>query len=93
MNGTMPGTGARQATQVLPCQRRYAHRVHRRPAGTDFDVALQRWTDRDWQTVGDANNATSVDTLTFNGPAGTYRYQIRVGRVRSGAYTMGIDIP
>ncbi len=92
VNGTMAGTGARQATQFFRARAGTHTACLAGPANTDFDVALQRWNGRNWQTVQDADNATSSDTLTFTGPAGTYRYQIR-SQSGAGAYTMGIDIP
>jgi streptogrisin C len=92
VNGTLAGSGARQTTQFFRARAGTHTACIAGPANTDFDVALQRWTGRLWQTVGDANNATSSDTLTFTGPAGTYRYQIR-SQSGAGAYTMGVDIP
>jgi streptogrisin C len=60
--------------------------------GADFDLTLQRWNGRAWQTVADADNGSGDDTLSFTGPAGFYRYLVRSER-GSGAYTLGIDLP
>lgn len=92
VNGSLSRTGARQVTSFFRANAGTHTACLAGPAGTDFDMALQRWTGRNWQTVRDANNATSSDTLTFTGPAGTYRYQIR-SQSGAGAYVMGIDIP
>jgi streptogrisin C len=92
VNGNLSGTGARQVTSFIRARAGTHTACLAGPAGTDFDVALQRWTGRNWQTVQDADNATSSDTLTFTGPAGTYRYQIR-SQSGAGAYVLGVDIP
>lgn len=91
-NGNLARTGARQVTGFVRANAGTHTACLAGPAGTDFDVALQRWTGRNWQTVQDANNATSSDTLTFTGPAGTYRYQVR-SQSGGGAYVLGVDIP
>ncbi|GAA0917182.1 hypothetical protein GCM10009558_102830 [Virgisporangium aurantiacum] len=92
VNGNLPGTGARQVTSFFRANAGTHTACLAGPAGTDFDVALQRFNGRNWQTVQDANNATSSDTLTFTGPAGAYRYQIR-SQSGGGAYVLGVDIP
>jgi streptogrisin C len=92
VNGNLSRTGARQVTSFFRANAGTHTACVAGPANSDFDVALQRWNGRNWQTVQDADNATSSDTLTFTGPAGAYRYQIR-SQSGSGAYVLGIDIP
>jgi streptogrisin C len=92
VNGALSRTGARQDTEFFRATAGTHTACLAGPANTDFDVALQRWNGRNWQTVQDADNATSSDTLTFTGPAGAYRYQIR-SQSGAGAYILGIDIP
>jgi streptogrisin C len=59
--------------------------------GADFDLLLQRLTNRGFRTVakqtGDGDKA-----LTFSGRAGTYRYVV-VASAGSGAYTLGFSTP
>jgi streptogrisin C len=92
VNGALGQDGARQVTSFFRANAGTHTACIAGPDGTDFDVALQRWNGRNWQTVADANNGTSADTLTFDGPAGTYRYQVR-SQSGSGSYVLGVDIP
>ncbi|HEX5740437.1 MAG TPA: hypothetical protein VFY17_02645, partial [Pilimelia sp.] len=59
------------------------------PAGTNFDVALQRWTGTSWRTVAAGAGVTSAETVTYTGSAG--RYQLKVlARTGTGTYTAAV---
>jgi streptogrisin C len=95
LTGSLPRAGARQV-QPTGGHFRAAAGTHSAcvdgPDGADFDLTLQRWNGRAWQTVVHADNGSADDTLTFTGPAGFYRYLVRAER-GSGAYTLGMDLP
>ncbi len=46
------------------------------PAGTDFDLFLQKWNGSAWTTVARAESASSNESITYNGTAGYYRFRI-----------------
>ncbi|WP_018683036.1 trypsin-like serine peptidase [Actinokineospora enzanensis] len=57
------------------------------PAGATFALALQKWNGSGWPTV-----AQGTTTLSYNGAAGYYRYQIKA-TTGSGQYTLGYNAP
>ena len=46
------------------------------PAGTDFDVYLQKWNGSSWAQVASGATASANETVQYNGTAGTYRWRI-----------------
>jgi streptogrisin C len=62
------------------------------PAGADFNVALQQWNGRQFVTRKAATGTAQVETVTFAGSAGIYRYLV-TSASGSGGYTLGVDIP
>ena len=62
------------------------------PAGADFNVALQQWNGRQFVTRKAATGTAQVETVTFDGTAGVYRYLV-TSRSGSGSYTLAVDIP
>ena len=56
------------------------------PAGTDFDLYLQRWNGTTWVYVAWAETASSDESFSYSGPAGTYRW-IVASYAGTGAYT------
>ncbi|GLZ41904.1 S1 family peptidase [Actinokineospora sp. NBRC 105648] len=62
------------------------------PAGTDFDLYLQRSSGGQWTTVASGTGPTSTETVTYNGTAGTYRWQIR-SYSGSGQYRLEVTKP
>ncbi|GAA0800743.1 S1 family peptidase [Spirilliplanes yamanashiensis] len=60
------------------------------PDGAQFGLALQRFTGDGFQTVAESTGPGDR-TLSFAGPAGTYRYEI-TRTAGSGAWTLGFDI-
>jgi streptogrisin C len=62
------------------------------PAGANFDAALQQWNGRRWVTRKAATGTAAVETVTFTGGAGIYRYVIQSAS-GAGQYTLGVDIP
>jgi streptogrisin C len=61
------------------------------PDGADFDLALQRLTNRGFRTVAEATG-DGDKTLSANLRSGTYRYVV-VASAGSGAYTLGFSAP
>ncbi|GAA4702656.1 S1 family peptidase [Phytohabitans rumicis] len=62
------------------------------PSGADFDLLLQRWNGRNWQTVARASGPSADEQLTFAGNAGVYRYRVQSDR-GAGEYTLGFSTP
>jgi streptogrisin C len=63
-----------------------------RPSGANFEVALQQLTNRGWVTRKAIAGTESVQSMTFDGTAGTFRYRV-TARSGSGTVTLGYDIP
>jgi subtilisin family serine protease len=70
-----------------------AHRgVLAGPAGTDFDLALYRWSGFNWTRVAVSESATSTETINYNGTAGYYYWRI-YSYTGSGSYTFCLTRP
>ncbi|GIM89444.1 S1 family peptidase [Paractinoplanes toevensis] len=61
------------------------------PDGTDFDLVLQRLTNRGFRNVAQASG-DGDKTLSVNVRSGTYRYVV-VATSGSGSYTLGFSAP
>jgi serine protease len=46
------------------------------PAGTDFDLYLQKWNGFWWATVARAESSTSQEQIAYSGTAGYYRWLV-----------------
>jgi alpha-tubulin suppressor-like RCC1 family protein len=64
----------------------------RGPAGTDFELRLDRWDGSRWRQVAKVNQPGSNEYLAYNGAAGRYRWRI-VSRKGSGAYEFWMRHP
>ncbi|MFF6774556.1 M4 family metallopeptidase [Streptomyces sp. NPDC012637] len=64
----------------------------RGPAGTDFDLYLQKWNGSGWADVAVGGTASADEDITYNGTAGYYRYVVHAYS-GSGAYTLGLSAP
>jgi streptogrisin C len=62
------------------------------PAGANFDLALQQWNGRSWQTVARAAGPDAAEQLTFDGRAGFFRYRVQ-SVSGSGGYVLTINAP
>ena len=62
------------------------------PAGTDFDLYLQKWNGWDWVDVASGTTPGPDEQLSYTGTAGYYSYQIHAYN-GSGNYTLGFDTP
>jgi streptogrisin C len=78
-NGRFFRTGAARLTACLDG-----------PAGADFDLFLQRWNGRTFQTVASATGPSSDEQIVVDAPSGVYRYRV-VSDSGSGAYTLGVS--
>lgn len=47
------------------------------PAGTDFDLYLLKWNGSSWVAVASGTGTSSTETVTYNGTAGYYVWQVR----------------
>ncbi len=93
--GSLSGTGA---SQYQPNGSYYysVAGTHRGwlegPAGTDFDLYLQRWNGFFWTTVAQSLSSTSVEQITYTGGAGYYRWRV-YSYSGSGSYTFWLQRP
>ena len=62
------------------------------PAGTNFDLSLQRWDGRKWVVVVNATGTTATEHIRYNGSAAYYRWAL-TGRVGSGSYNFWLARP
>ena len=64
----------------------------RGPAGTDFDLYLQRWNGFSWANVASGIGSTSTENVTYSGTAAYYRWRV-VSYSGAGSYTGGLKRP
>ncbi|MFG2298929.1 M4 family metallopeptidase [Streptomyces sp. NPDC048603] len=64
----------------------------RGPAGTDFDLYLQKWNGSGWVDVAVSGDAGADEDISYGGTAGYYRYLVHAYS-GSGAYTLGLSAP
>ena len=62
------------------------------PAGTNFDLALQRWNGQRWVTVANAANSTSTEHIRYSGTAAYYRWAL-ISRSGGGGYNFWLMRP
>jgi serine protease len=62
------------------------------PAGTDFDLYLQKWNGFWWVTVARSEGATSEEQVAYSGTAGYYRWIIS-SFSGSGSYSLWLQLP
>lgn len=62
------------------------------PAGTDFDLYLQKWSGFGWYDVAQGITPGNIEAISYNGTAGYYRYQVHAYS-GSGSYTLGYTNP
>jgi streptogrisin C len=62
------------------------------PAGTDFDLYLQKYSGLGWVNVASAATGATDESLSYSGTAGYYRVRVVAYR-GSGSYTVGITNP
>ncbi|CAM3860853.1 S1 family peptidase [Kibdelosporangium persicum] len=62
------------------------------PAGTDFDLYLEKQSGSTWTVVAKSDSPQNTETVNYNGTAGTYRYRVHAYS-GSGTYTLGVSKP
>ena len=62
------------------------------PAGTDFDLYLEKWNGSTWVVVAQGVSSTSEEKITYTGTAGYYSWRVE-SYSGSGSYTFGLDRP
>ncbi|SER04375.1 S1 family peptidase [Actinokineospora terrae] len=62
------------------------------PAGTDFDLYLQKWNGSTWANVGTGGTPSNVESVSYTGTAGYYRWQVHAYS-GSGSYTLRASRP
>jgi serine protease len=62
------------------------------PAGTDFDLYLQKWNGFFWVTVARSESVTSVEQIAYSGTAGYYRWRV-LSFSGSGSYQFWLQRP
>ncbi|MEV6103941.1 M4 family metallopeptidase [Streptomyces sp. NPDC051940] len=64
----------------------------RGPAGTDFDLYLQKWNGAAWADVAESTSPGQDEDIRYSGTAGYYRYVVHAYS-GSGTYTLGVTTP
>jgi serine protease len=62
------------------------------PAGTDFDLYLQKWNGFFWTTVARSESVTSEEQIAYSGTAGYYRWRVYSFN-GAGSYTFWLQRP
>jgi Zn-dependent metalloprotease len=62
------------------------------PAGTDFDLYLQKYDGSQWVTVAQSTSSSSHEEISYSGAAGYYSYVVQ-SYSGSGSYTLRLDAP
>jgi subtilisin family serine protease len=62
------------------------------PSGTDFDLYLQKWNGSSWVDVASSTSASSSESVSYNGTAGTYRWDV-YSYSGSGSFTLTTTRP
>jgi streptogrisin C len=62
------------------------------PSGVDFDLYLQKWNGLSWVDVASGTTANPDETLSYNGTAGYYRFEVHAYS-GSGSYTVAFTNP
>ena len=64
----------------------------RGPAGTDFDLYLQKWNGFGWVIVARSESTTSEEQIAYNGTSGYYRWRV-YSFSGSGSYSFWLQRP
>jgi len=62
------------------------------PAGSDFDLSLEKWNGSRWVQVASSTSSGPDETIDYTGTAGYYSWVIESWS-GSGSYTFGLDRP
>ena len=91
-SGSLSGTGSSATGQSLTVGAGVHKGCLTGPAGTDFDLYLERWNGSAWAWVARSIGQTSTETVTYTGSAGTYRWRV-YSYSGAGAYTLEVTRP
>jgi streptogrisin C len=92
VQGSIAGAGGSQRTNAFRANAGTHTFCIQSPTGADFNVALQQFTSGRWITRRAATGNAQVETVTFTGTAGVFRYVV-TSVSGSGGYTLGVDVP
>jgi Zn-dependent metalloprotease len=88
VSGSLSGTGAQYLSAQYTSSVSGAHTGKLTgPTGTDFDLYLQKLSGTTWSNVAAGETATSIENVSYNGTAGTYRWRA-YAYSGSGAFTL-----
>ena len=88
VSGTLSGTGANYYTTQYTSSVSGSHTGKLTgPAGTDFDLYLQKLSGTTWTAVAAGESSTSTENVTYSGTSGTYRWRV-YAYSGSGSFTL-----
>jgi vibriolysin len=88
VSGSLSGTGAQYLSAQYTSSISGVHTGKLTgPAGTDFDLYLQKLSGTTWSNVAAGETATSIENVSYSGTAGTYRWRA-YAYSGSGAFTL-----
>ncbi|HEX8707915.1 MAG TPA: S8 family peptidase [Pyrinomonadaceae bacterium] len=95
-SGSLSGTGAAQyqpgGTYYYSSITGYHKGWLRGPAGTDFDLYLQKWNGSAWVNVASGTSSSSSEDVSYYGSAGYYQWRI-YSYSGSGSYNFWMQRP
>jgi streptogrisin C len=62
------------------------------PAGTDFNLHLEKWSGTAWTVVASAESGDEDEIVTYKGGSGYYTWRVTAGK-GAGTYTLGYNHP
>jgi streptogrisin C len=91
-SGSLSGTGSSATGQSLTVGGGVHKGCLTGPAGTNFDLYLDRRYGSFWFNVAAGTSAGSSEVVTYNGASGTYRWRVR-SAAGSGAFELQFTRP
>ena len=90
--GNLSGTGATRQYAAYDSPAGLQKGCLTGPSGVDFDLYLYKWSGSYWYVVASSLGPTANETISWNAPAGRYRWEVYSYR-GSGAFSFELKTP